>query len=107
MTVHYYPIGRIDDFPVKLGRRVHLPGGEAAVFRLTDGTLHALENRSPHPKGGTLAEGMVSGSYVFCPMRDWKISVATGEVQAPDEGRVRTYPVRIEDGEVLIGVEQA
>ncbi|MBP1977522.1 nitrite reductase small subunit NirD [Cohnella thailandensis] len=102
--LNFAPIGGLSEFPRGLGRQVRISDWDLAVFRTTDGALYALENRTPHPKGGPLAEGIVSGHYVYCPLRDWKIDLEDGEVQEPDTGRVRTFPVRIEDEAVLIGL---
>lgn len=95
-------IGRPDDFFPQIGRVAAIDGLEIAVFRTTDGHFYALENKSPHPKGGPLAEGIVSGHYLYDPLYDWKIDLATGEVQAPDQGQVAVYPVHETDGEVFI-----
>lgn len=102
-TMNFVTVGQIDDFPVRLGRIVKLDELVIAVFRLSDGRFAALENKSPHRKGGILAEGMVSGEYLFDPLYDWKISLIDGLVQAPDTGQVRVFPVRLEGGQVQIG----
>ncbi|RYM06562.1 nitrite reductase small subunit NirD [Sporolactobacillus sp. THM7-7] len=75
-----------------------------ALFRLSNGKVYALRNRCPH-RGGVLAEGMISGEYVFCPMHNWKISIPDGVVQAPDEGCVETFPVEIKNDNVYITVD--
>ncbi len=51
-----------------------------------------------------LAEGMISGAYVFCPMHDWKINVVDGKGQDPDTdtGCVKTYKTEVVDGDVFI-----
>lgn len=95
-------VGKTDDFLMRIGRVVWVGGKEIAVFRTSDDKLFALDNRTPHPKGGPLAEGIVSGHYLYDPLYDWRIDLETGRVQAPDEGQVCTYPVRIEDGHVHI-----
>lgn len=78
--------------------------GEIAVFRTTDDQLFALENKSPHRKGGPLAEGMVSGRMLYDPLYDLKISLESGLVQAPDNGQVKTYPVHVIGNKVLLGL---
>ncbi|WP_405153378.1 nitrite reductase small subunit NirD [Paenibacillus sp. FSL K6-0108] len=100
----YYPAGEIEDFLPQIGRVVEIKDHELAVFRTSDGTIFAAENRSPHPKGGPLAEGMVSGYDLYDPLYDWKIDLSTGLVQAPDQGQVRMYPVKIENGQVWIAI---
>ncbi|MGD8191909.1 nitrite reductase small subunit NirD [Brevibacillus ginsengisoli] len=99
--------GRLADFPQQLGRQLVVRGFDIAIFRTADGNLYALDNHTPHRKGGPLAEGIVSGHYLYCPLRDLKISLETGLVQEPDTGSVTTFPVRIEDECVLIGIPQA
>lgn len=102
----YYTVGSREDFSERIGRIVRLGTEEIAVFRLTDGRITALENKSPHRKGGPLGEGIVSGEYLFDPLYDWKISLIDGKVQAPDTGQVKTFPVRIVGSEVQIGLPQ-
>ncbi|SFF27599.1 nitrite reductase (NADH) small subunit [Paenibacillus algorifonticola] len=105
----YIKIGTLEDFRERMGRVIRLNQKEIAVFRTTDGTLYALDNRSPHRRGGPLAEGMVSGHFVLDPLYDWKIALDTGQVQAPDSGLVQTYPLQVEGTDVQLGLtlEQA
>ncbi|MDF2927565.1 MAG: nasE [Paenibacillaceae bacterium] len=103
--VNYVKIGPVERFPSRIGVRVQAGKEEIVVFRLTDGRIVALENRSPHRKGGIISEGLVSGEYLFDPLYDWKISLVTGEVQAPDSGQVKVYPVVVEAGQVSIGMD--
>ena len=88
--------------PEKMGYVFHFNAEVIVLFRLTNGDVHAIENRSPHPKGGTLSEGLVSGEYVFCPVYDWKISLVNGQVQAPDEGQVKVYRTEVSEDKVYI-----
>jgi nitrite reductase (NADH) small subunit len=100
-TLHTVFIGEVADLPLKLGKTVTIGSKEIAVFKLENGEIRALENRCPH-KGGVLAEGILSGEYVFCPMHDWKISVKDGNVQAPDVGCVQSFPVEVKGDQVYI-----
>lgn len=98
----FYPIGSLEQFLPQIGRTVKWNGWEIAVFRTSAGEVYALENRSPHPKGGPLAEGMVAGHYLFEPLHDWKIDLRTGLVQLPDQGQVVSFPVRVEGDQVCL-----
>ncbi|HJV16660.1 MAG TPA: nitrite reductase small subunit NirD [Bacillales bacterium] len=86
----------------RVGYSITIDQNNIAIFKLSNGMVRAIENRSPHPKGGVLSEGLVSGDYVFCPVYDWRISLIDGKVQAPDEGQVRTFSVEVEDDIVYI-----
>ncbi len=66
----------------------------AGFVPFTSGKVHAYSNRCPH-KDGVLAEGIVSGEFVFCPMHDRKIHVPSGEVQKPDDGCVYTNATKL------------
>ncbi|KOY15729.1 nitrite reductase small subunit NirD [Paenibacillus sp. UMB7766-LJ446] len=100
----YYPAGEIEEFLPQIGRVVDIEGHQLAVFRTSDDSIFAAENKNPHPKGGPLAEGIVSGYYLYDPLYDWKIDLNTGLVQAPDQGQVQMYPVKIENGQIWIAL---
>ncbi|MEB1807452.1 MAG: nitrite reductase small subunit NirD [Bacillaceae bacterium] len=94
------------ELPEMIGQVFSVGGEEIALFRLTDSSVRAIENKSPHPKGGILSEGLVSGHFVFCPMHDWKISLIDGRVQAPDKGQVKTYNIEVSDDDVKLVCEE-
>ncbi|MDT8861043.1 nitrite reductase small subunit NirD [Alkalihalobacillus sp. MEB130] len=95
-------IGKYDQLPVQVGQVFVVDNEEIAVFRLSNGDVRAIENKSPHPKGGRLADGLVSGEFVYCPLYDWMISLVDGKVQAPDRGIVKTYLIEIEGDNVFL-----
>lgn len=97
-------VGNLDDIPSRGARCVTTPSGRIAIFRTSDDQVFALENRCPH-RDGPLADGMVHGHSVTCPLHNWVISLETGEAQGADEGRVPTIPVRVENGRILLSSE--
>ncbi|AOZ91491.1 nitrite reductase small subunit NirD [Paenibacillus crassostreae] len=100
MTTKIYSVGSLDDYLLQVGRVVMVDNQEIAIFRTSDGNVYAIENKSPHPKGGPLAEAIVAGHYIYDPLYDWKIDLITGLVQSPDTGQVVTYPVNVKNGEI-------
>lgn len=94
-------IGALADIPVRGARVVKTKAGCVAVFRTAADEVFALDDRCPH-RGGPLSEGIVHGRRVTCPLHNWVIAFESGEAQGADEGRVRTYPARIEDGRVMV-----
>ena len=94
-------LGNISAVPRRGARCVNTPGGKIAVFRTAEDQIFAIENRCPH-KGGPLSEGIVHGASVTCPLHNWVFDLATGEAQGADEGSVRTYLVKVEDGVIFI-----
>jgi len=101
-TITRIPVANYSNIKFRSGYTLKIDDTDIALFKVTSGEVYAIENRSPHPKGGVLSEGLVSGEYVYCPVYDWKISLKDGKVQAPDEGQVRTFKVELEDDIVFI-----
>ena len=97
----WVPVGRVADIPLEGARVVATGFGDIAVFRTATGALFAVEDRCPH-RGGPLSAGIVHGEQVTCPLHNWVISLSTGLAEAPDVGCVRTIPVKVEDGTVLL-----
>lgn len=102
MADSWIDIGAVEDVPLRGARVVRTRRGCLAVFRTGDGEVFALDDRCPH-KRGPLSQGIVHGRAVTCPLHNWVISLETGAVQSPDEGRVRHHPLRIEAGRLLLG----
>ncbi|MDN4526313.1 nitrite reductase small subunit NirD [Fictibacillus fluitans] len=94
-------VAKLSKLPEKLGMSLKVGEHDIALFKLSNGKIKAVENRCPH-KGGVLAQGMVSGEYVFCPMHDWKICTESGEAQGPDTGCVKTYKVEVQEEKVYL-----
>jgi nitrite reductase (NADH) small subunit len=75
MTAH--EIGTVGEIPVGEGRAFVVDGAQVAVYRLRDGTLRALDAVCPH-KGGPLADGLIDGRVVVCPLHGHTYDLTTG-----------------------------
>ena len=97
-------VTEVENVPPREGRAVTVAGRELAIFNLGDRVV-ATDNRCPH-KGGPLADGIVSGDRVVCPLHGWKVSLVSGEVEQPQDARhcVETYPIRIDNGVIVVGM---
>ena len=82
------------------GRVVEVNGDEVALFNL-NGTFYAIDNMCVH-QGGPLGEGMLEGENVICPWHSWKYNVKTGVCATNPSMKVKTYSVKIEDGQVKV-----
>lgn len=89
-----------ESVPRREGRAVSLGGRDLAIFNLGDRFL-AVENRCPH-RGGPLADGIVSGCAVVCPLHAWRVRLDSGQVERPGGAAcVRTFATRV-DGDVVM-----
>lgn len=94
-------IGAVADIPRRGARCVNAPGGKIAVFRTMEDEVYAIEDQCPHKKG-PLAQGIVHGAFVTCPLHNWVFSLENGEAQGADEGQVKTFPLKVEEGRILM-----
>ena len=102
--VKWYPVADKNLIPLREGRRVFCGGYEVALFNLGDEFL-AVDNHCPH-KAGPLADGIVSGKAVFCPLHNWKIDLGTGCALSGGKGQVKTYPTKILNNKICIAFEE-
>lgn len=104
LTKNWVEIGPLTDISPLGTRIIKRAEGNIAVFRTADDRVYALDNKCPH-KGGPLADGIVHGCRVTCPLHNWVLDLETGKAVAPDEGEAKTWPVKIEDGVVFVQIE--
>jgi nitrite reductase (NADH) small subunit len=92
-------IGPLSSIPMGEGRRFEVRGHGVAVFRTRAGEVFATQADCPH-QGGPLADGLVGGSTLICPLHERAFDLATG-VGIGQSCALKTYPVRIrEDGQI-------
>lgn len=96
-------IAKVDDIPRLGARVVRLADRTMALFRLANDQFRLTDNTCPH-KGGPLAEGIVAGEFVFCPLHDWKVCLADGQAQSPDSGCTGVHSVEVREGIVYLAV---
>ena len=94
-------IAHLEDIPQRGARMVKTLLGCVAVFRTAEDEVFALDNACPH-KAGPLAEGIVHGASMTCPLHNWVFDLATGQALGADEGHVKTFPTEVVDGRILL-----
>ncbi|MDP3921156.1 MAG: Rieske 2Fe-2S domain-containing protein [Candidatus Omnitrophota bacterium] len=100
----WYLISETHLFPEREGKRVHFKDYDIAVFNLGNGRFRAIDNTCPH-KQGPLADGIVAGENVFCPLHALKIDLGSGcAVEA--NGKVRSYPVQVYNAKVYVAFDE-
>jgi len=74
-----------------------------ALYNL-DGAFYATEEICSHAHA-SLAEGFIIDDTIECPLHGACFSIKTGEaLTAPATDPVQTYPVRVENDDILIGI---
>lgn len=98
-------IAALEDIPRLGARVVQTATVKIAVFRTASDQVFALKDECPH-RQGPLSQGIVHDSTVTCPLHNWKIDLASGNAKGPDEGCSPTFPVKVENGRVLLGADE-
>ncbi|MER5671053.1 Rieske (2Fe-2S) protein [Pseudonocardia alni] len=112
-----FVVGTIDDFPPGSHPIIEVGGREVGIYNV-DGKLYAIHNVCAHAlapichgrvggtwlpsEPGTFDWGM-EGRVLRCVAHGWEYDIATGEsVANVDKRRIRTFPVEVEDGKVIV-----
>ncbi|KAF2988982.1 NAD(P)H-dependent oxidoreductase (plasmid) [Methylocystis sp. MJC1] len=87
-------------------RRVRAGNMEFAVS-FKDSRVGVISNACNH-FGGPLGEGRLDGEYIVCPWHNWKFQRCSGVGEPGFEGDcVPAYPVKVENGRVLVDLNAA
>jgi nitrite reductase/ring-hydroxylating ferredoxin subunit len=88
--------------PVNQAKEFHC-GEKTICIANVNGEINAMDNVCLH-LGGPLGEGVVEDGKVVCPWHGWAYHPKTGEANDSGE-KVAVYPVKIDNGDVLIDVD--
>ena len=95
-------IARCDEIPPGEGKAFTIGNRSVAVFNV-GGSFHAIDNTCPH-MGAPLAAGYLDGHLIVCPWHAWTFDVRDGCFAMHPEAGVDSFPLEIENGEILVEV---
>ncbi len=75
------------------------------LIRLDDG-VHAIRDRCYH-MGCPLEGGLLEDHIIMCPCHDWRFDVRNGQFLDAPELAIPVFETMVEDGKVLVKVEEA
>jgi nitrite reductase/ring-hydroxylating ferredoxin subunit len=79
--------------------------GAALLLYDVAGTIYATAAVCPH-HAAWFSQGGMDGEYVDCPRHQGRFHIPTGtQVRGPECPALRTYPVRVSDGRVLVSID--
>ncbi len=80
------------------------PGSCRILLANVAGTVYAVDDLCTH-EDASLATGSLHGDCVKCPLHGSRFDLKTGEpLEEPAEEKLKTYNVRIEGNNILIGL---
>src|ERR1700733_8878585 len=76
-------------------------GDRVLCIANVNGTITAMDNVCLH-RGGPLGQGDIEGGKVVCPWHGWQWDPRTGAAVNNSNAKIRVYPVKIENGDLMI-----
>ena len=109
-AINWFAACRIEDAVENGGVCVKAGEDQIALFYFTRRKeWYATQNLCPHRQQMALSRGMIGSlgeePKVACPFHKKTFSLATGECLNGDECSIQTYPVKVENGLVYIGLK--
>lgn len=107
--ITWFAACRTEDVPQNGGVCVKHRDDQIAVFNFSRrGEWYATQNLCPHRAQMALSRGMIgsqdSEPKVACPFHKKTFSLLDGHCLSGDEYSIKTYPVKVEGGQVYIGI---
>jgi nitrite reductase (NADH) small subunit len=82
------------------GRSFDIGGHKVAIFRTRSCEVFALQANCPH-RGGPLADGLVGGTTVVCPLHERAFDLRTG-TGLGHEDSLKSYGVRVSPTNTIV-----
>jgi nitrite reductase (NADH) small subunit len=92
--------GPLTSIPAGEGRTFVLGGQRVAIFHTRTGEVFATQADCPH-RNGPLADGLLGGSTLICPLHAWKFDLKTGSALYGECG-IKTYPAKLDDQQRVV-----
>ena len=98
-----------EDIPEDGGACVLIDGQQIAIYNFTRrNEWYATQNLCPHKQQMALSRGMIGTQAgepkVACPFHKKTFSLETGQCLSGDAYEIKTYPIKIEDNLVFVGI---
>lgn len=110
-TITWHMACYSDDIPENGGACALIEGEQVAIYNFSRrGEWYATQNLCPHRQQMALSRGMIGSTgvenepKVACPFHKKTFSLKTGLCLSGDEYEIKTYPVKVEDGKVFVGL---
>jgi nitrite reductase (NADH) small subunit len=94
-------VAPLSAIPAGEGRTFQIGSRRLAIFHTRCGGVYATQADCPH-KQGPLADGLVGGCVLICPLHSWKFDLANGQALLGDCS-IETYPAYLDtDNRIVV-----
>jgi nitrite reductase/ring-hydroxylating ferredoxin subunit len=101
-VTEFIEVGLLEEVPPGKGTTFTVEGEEIAVFNV-DGELYAMDDGCLH-QGMSLGWSSLQGKIVTCRAHGMRYDVTSGQVVGNQRIGLKTYPVKVESGKILVSV---
>lgn len=100
---------KVEEVPENNGAAIKYNNKQIAIFNFTSqGKWFACQNLCPHKFEMILSRGIIGDlkgePKVACPFHKKTFSLKSGKCLSGDDYQINTYPVKVENGYVYIGI---
>ena len=78
--------------------------GRVVLLVNVDGGIHAYADSCPH-LGSRLSQGSLRRNVLACATHGWEFDVSTGQGINPKAACLKSFAVKIENGDILIDLD--
>ncbi|TDB61390.1 nitrite reductase small subunit NirD [Arundinibacter roseus] len=99
----------VADVPEDGGVCALIEGRQIAIFNFSRrGKWYATDNQCPHRQQMALSRGLIGSQHdepkVACPFHKKTFSLESGKCLTDEAYKIQTFPVRVKDNRVFIGI---
>lgn len=104
--VTFHQVATTDQLDEDEAVQVIVNGKEIAIVNL-GGEFYALDDICTHAYA-SMADGYIEGDCIECPLHGAQFNIKTGKAETPPATEdLKTYELKIEDGNILVGIPNA
>ena len=106
MSLTYTAVASAAEIQPGRTKRILLDGHPVLLANV-DGSYYAVDDMCTH-EDASLSLGCLKGEMVSCTLHGSRFSVITGQpAEEPATEPLKTWPVRLQDGKIMLGVAAA
>jgi nitrite reductase (NADH) small subunit len=109
--IQWHSICPVEDLETCWGEAALVAGRQLALFRVSETQVYAVDQRDPATGAHVMARGIVGNCgprpTIASPLHKEVYLLATGECLTNPALYLQAYPVRIDDGAVMVGLSAA
>ena len=110
-SLNWYHVCGIDALEVGWGEAALINGRQVALLRLSATEIHAVDQADPATGAHVMARGIVGSrteaATIASPLHKEIYVLETGECLTDAGLRLGVHPVRVEDGNIVVGLSAA